>query len=105
MIHVITYEASGGIIPDGHEVDHLCVTSLCANPQHLEAVTRAENMRRRRKPFCKRGHPRDPNHMHDCRECAKLRAAAQRFRAKQEDQKMDPAAWDAWLTDNFVSSY
>lgn len=38
------------------ELDHLCVTANCVNPFHLEPVTKRENHRRRRLPFCKRGH-------------------------------------------------
>lgn len=34
-------------IPDGYEIDHLCRNTRCVNPEHLEPVTRAENMRRR----------------------------------------------------------
>lgn len=38
---------TGRAIPDGLEVDHVCCNPLCCNPSHLEAVTRAENLRRR----------------------------------------------------------
>lgn len=34
-------------IPEGHEVDHLCRVRACVRPDHLEAVTRQENCRRR----------------------------------------------------------
>jgi hypothetical protein len=33
-------------IPDGLELDHLCRNRACANPWHLEPVTRSENQRR-----------------------------------------------------------
>ena len=33
-------------IPSGMELDHLCRNRLCINPQHLEPVTRSENLRR-----------------------------------------------------------
>ncbi len=44
--HVIAYERKHGPIPDGLEPDHLCRVRACGNPDHLEPVTHAENMRR-----------------------------------------------------------
>jgi len=78
----MVYEAFFGPIQEGLEFDHLCKVTLCVRPDHVEPVTHDENMRRRRKPYCKRGHLKDPDYMHDCRECCKLRAAEQRIRAK-----------------------
>jgi hypothetical protein len=39
---------TGKEIPDGWEIDHLCRNIKCVNPEHLEAVTRRENLRRSR---------------------------------------------------------
>lgn len=45
--HRLAHEEWIGPIPDGLEIDHLCRVRLCINPEHLEAVTHLENMRRR----------------------------------------------------------
>ena len=31
---------------EGLELDHLCRNKCCVNPQHLEPVTRSENLKR-----------------------------------------------------------
>lgn len=45
--HRFAYAAFVGDIPDGYEIDHLCRDRSCVNPDHLELVTRSENLRRR----------------------------------------------------------
>jgi hypothetical protein len=47
VVHRVVYEATVGPIPDGLEIDHLCENTPCCNPDHLEVVTHAENVRRR----------------------------------------------------------
>ena len=44
--HRVSYELLVGPIPEGYQVDHLCLVKRCVNPTHLEAVTPSENMRR-----------------------------------------------------------
>ena len=99
--HVVAYELTNGPVPDGLGLDHLCHTHdeecpggrtclhrSCVNPEHLEAVTHAENLRRgkigqasgaqqRAKTHCPKGHPYDdgknlyvtPRGERQCRTC------------------------------------
>lgn len=45
-VHRVTYEHFVGPIPKGLDIDHLCRVRECCNPEHLEPVTRSENLRR-----------------------------------------------------------
>jgi HNH endonuclease len=44
--HRFSYEAHRGPIPPRHEIDHVCRQTRCVNYEHLDAVTRAEHVRR-----------------------------------------------------------
>ncbi len=46
LAHRVSYELHKGPIPEGLQIDHLCHNKSCTNPDHLEAVTGAENTRR-----------------------------------------------------------
>lgn len=48
--HRVYYERAKGPIPAGMQLDHLCRTPSCVNPDHLEPVTNTVNARRGRKP-------------------------------------------------------
>jgi hypothetical protein len=58
LVHRVVFEALLGAIPPQLEIDHLCFTRCCVNPDHLEAVTGRENRRRAgaRRTHCLRGH-------------------------------------------------
>jgi hypothetical protein len=44
--HRYYYEAARGKVPASKHLDHLCRNRACICPDHLEPVTRKENMRR-----------------------------------------------------------
>lgn len=68
LAHRWAYKHFVGDIPDGLVLDHICGVRCCVNPDHLEAVTQSENLRRsdklrahynkrRTQTHCARGHP------------------------------------------------
>lgn len=59
--HRVSYIRAKGLIPDGLTIDHKCRQTLCVNPDHLEAVTHKENIRRQpnflgNRTECPQGH-------------------------------------------------
>lgn len=68
--HRFAYQTLRGAIPVNLEIDHLCRNRKCVNPDHMELVTRGENIRRgllpeigrhyqESKTHCPQGHPFD----------------------------------------------
>lgn len=87
VAHRLVYTLLVGPVPDELELDHaVCQRPLCVNPDHLEPVTGAENMRRRRTANCPVGHARTPKNRKQaggCRECDRVRRRA-RYRESKE---------------------
>ncbi len=95
LAHRLSYERWKGPIPAGLTIDHLCRVRHCVNPEHLEAVTLAENVlrgeslpaRNARRTHCPQGHPYDQENTHVnpktgwrmCRACNRERARAARL--------------------------
>ena len=98
--HRAVYESLVGPIPKGLVIDHLCMNITCVNPDHLEAVTHGENIKRSPKhkkrienlrlasqrayasqTHCLRGHELSEDNVYippgsnsrNCRECNKVR--------------------------------
>jgi hypothetical protein len=92
--HRAAYQLLVGPIPDGLDLDHLCRTRICCNPDHLEPVTRSENLlrsplmdRKSANTHCLRGHAftaentmTRPNGWRTCRTC--MRAHIRNWRAR-----------------------
>lgn len=70
--HRLAYEIFKGPIPEDSEIDHRCRVRCCVNPDHLEAVSKRENIHRSmgfaglnvRKTHCKRGHEFIPENVY-----------------------------------------
>ena len=98
--HRFSYELRYGPIPDGLPLDHLCRNPPCVNPEHLEAVSQGENIRRGltgklnnwnlRKTHCPQGHAFDLFNTYfnpgtggrQCRTCRQNARPAERARRR-----------------------
>jgi len=92
VTHRLVWVWERGPVPAGLDLDHLCRNRACANPAHLEPVTRRENIRRGTGPtavnmakvLCAQGHPLPaplrPGRQRVCLPCQA--AAVRRYKAR-----------------------
>lgn len=85
--HRISYQAFVGPIPDGLHIDHVksrgCLSRLCINPAHLEAVTQQENNRRVTAESCRKGHPWTEENTYVCPDGRRFCRTCQRIRSRK----------------------
>ena len=88
LAHRYFYELLKGPIPDGFQIDHLCLNKPCVNPSHMEIVTPKENKLRyvALLTHCPQNHPYNkvntytrPNGSRYCRVCVKIKVRETRF--------------------------
>ncbi len=107
--HRIIYVLFKGEILKGLEIDHLCRNTLCVNPEHLEAVTHSENMKRgtahyrvveinTKKTHCPKGHeynkentyrPKGSLNERHCRECNRIKSREYQSRLRKAIQNAE----------------
>jgi len=86
--HRLIYTMLVDEIPEGLVLDHLCRNKSCVNPDHLEPVTWAENIKRgvhtnaqAKQVSCIRGHELDyttPDGRRQCKVCQQARGRKHR---------------------------
>lgn len=103
LAHVISYQLLVGEVPAGLDLDHLCRNRSCVNPDHLEPVTRRENIargssvvaRQMEQTECKYRHPLSGDNSYIdgrgrrvCRACVRRKVAEQRAKGVRYDRKV-----------------
>lgn len=111
--HRWLFERTICLVPEGFELDHLCRNRACVRPDHLEIVTRRENVLRgahpnavsHRQRRCGSGHPwtpentrvekrRDGQVRYICRICDRLRQPQKTaLRRRKRDARLEQQSW------------
>jgi hypothetical protein len=96
--HRFFYMIFKGALDSSLVIDHLCKNTLCVNPNHLEQVTQAENVRRgsagkinnsqARKTNCPKGHEYSRLNKSGHRLCGKCRSE-QEMRSRKRKLDID----------------
>ena len=101
LSHRWSYERYVEAVPPRYQVDHLCRIRHCVRPDHLEAVTQQENIRRQFEAagitHCPKGHEYDEENTYyfrgarQCRACGYMHNAAKYAARKWEQLNPDRA--------------
>lgn len=101
LVHKQVWEAINGRVPEGLELDHMCMVKSCCNPNHLRAVTHKVNATENvvganwqlnlSKTHCPQGHEYTPDNTRvrerlsgQCRECKTCARINKQRRKKQK---------------------
>lgn len=95
--HRMSWRLAGHDVPEGLVLDHLCRMRNCVNPDHLEPVTHAENVRRGRagernasKTHCIRGHEFTAENTHVNRAGSRVCRACDRVDGRPKSTSEEP---------------
>lgn len=102
QVHRIVWEHFFAPIPDGLQIDHICMNKVCQNPGHMRLVTGAENLRRWKESWsacwCRNGHRRtDENTRRDkkgdwlCLDCCREHRREYRKTHPRTRRRKDPS--------------